>query len=75
MTYEKTPAAPYRRLLESAEVSDASKAELTRRKGLQDPITLNNGLNGAVEKRLKLNRGKAKIEQVSCQGAGRAEAV
>jgi hypothetical protein len=73
--YEKTPATPYQRLLESAEVSDESKAELMRRKVSQDPIRLNNGLNRAVEKLLKINREKASMKQVSCQEAGQAEAV
>jgi hypothetical protein len=58
--YEKTPVTPYRRLLESPEVSDESKTELIRRKGLQNPIALNNGLNRAVEKLLKINREKAR---------------
>jgi hypothetical protein len=46
-----------------------------RRKGLQNPITLNNGLNGAVETLLKTNREKASMKEVFCQEAEQAEAV
>jgi hypothetical protein len=70
--YEKTP---YQRLLESAEVSEESKAELIRRKGVQDPMALNTGLNKAVEKLLKINGEKARMKQACCQEAGQAEAV
>jgi hypothetical protein len=52
--YEKSPKTPYQRLVESAEVSEESKAELMRRKGLQDPVALNTELNKAVEKLLKI---------------------
>jgi hypothetical protein len=73
--YEKVPATPYQRLLESAEVSDECKVELMRRKASRNPIRLNNGLNRAVEKLLKINREKASMKQVSCQEAGQAEAA
>jgi hypothetical protein len=73
--YEQVPATPYQRLLGSSEVSDECKAELKRRKGLQDPIRVNNGLNRGVEKLLKLNREKARMKQVPAQEAGQAEAV
>jgi hypothetical protein len=39
--YEKSPRTPYQRLLESAEVPEASKAELARRKNGSDPVDLN----------------------------------
>jgi hypothetical protein len=68
--YEKTPATPYQRLLESPDVSDDCKAELMRRKGSQNPVALNNNLNWAVEKLLKLNREKASMKQASLSGGG-----
>jgi hypothetical protein len=73
--YEKTPATPYRRLLGSPQGSDECKAELTRRKGSRNPISLNNGLNGVVEKLLKINHEKASMKEVCCQEAEQAEAV
>ena len=73
--YEKAPATPYQRLLESPLVSDESKAELMRRKGEQNPVVLNTGLNRAVERLLKLNREKASMKQASCQEAEQARAV
>jgi hypothetical protein len=54
--YEKVPATPYQRLLESSEVSDECKAELKRRKGGHNPVVLNTRLNQAVERRLNINR-------------------
>jgi hypothetical protein len=47
----------------SSSISGECKIELMRRKGLQNPITLNAGLNRAVEKLLKLNREKASMKQ------------
>jgi hypothetical protein len=73
--YEKTPVTPYRRLPESPQISGECKAELMRRKGSRNPIALNNGLNRAVEKLLKINREKASMKQPSGQEAGQAEAV
>ena len=73
--YEKTPATPYQRLLESSEVSDECKAELKRRKDGQNPVVLNTKLNEAVERLLKLNREKARMKQASGEEAGQAEAV
>jgi hypothetical protein len=73
--YEKTPVTPYRRLLESPEISGECKAELIRRKGLRNPVALNNGLNRAVERLLKINREKGKVKQSSFKEAGQAEAV
>jgi hypothetical protein len=60
--YEKAPATPCQRLHASPLVSDASKAELMWRKSLQNPVVLNNGLNGAVERLLQLNREKANMK-------------
>ena len=68
-------AMPYRRLLASAAVSEGCKAELTRRKDVQDPVALNTALNKAEEKFLKINGGKASMKQASCQEAEQAEAV
>jgi hypothetical protein len=73
--YEKTPVTSYRQLPESAEVSDECEAELMRRKSSRNPITLNNGLNRAVEKLLKINGEKASMKQASFKEAGQAEAV
>jgi hypothetical protein len=42
---------------------------------LRDQITLNNGLNRAVEKLLKINREKASMKETSGQEADQAEAV
>ena len=69
--YEKTPATAYRRLLESPEVSEESKAELMRRKGGQNPVRLNQ----AVERLLKLNREKTRMKPASGQEGEPAEAV
>jgi hypothetical protein len=73
--YEKTPVTPYQRLRESPLVSDECKGELMRRKRSQNPIVLNNGLNQAVERLLKLNREKVSMKQVSCQETEQAKAV
>jgi hypothetical protein len=72
--YEKRPVTPYQRLLESAQVSEESKAELKRRKSGQDPVALNTALNKAVERLLKINREKASMKQASCQEAEQTEA-
>ncbi|MDR1352151.1 MAG: transposase family protein [Treponema sp.] len=63
--YEKSPKTSYPRLFESEEVSEASKAELTRRKSISDPVVLNSRLNRAVGRLLKINREKDKVEQPS----------
>jgi hypothetical protein len=73
--YEKTPVTPYLRLLESPKVSDECKAELKKRKNAQNPVELNNRLNEAVARFLKINREKASMKQAPCQEAGQAEAV
>ena len=73
--YEKTPATAYRRLLESPEVSEESKAELMRRKGEQNPVVLNTQIPEAVERLLKLNREKARMKQTSGQEWEQAETV
>jgi hypothetical protein len=63
--YEKDPKTPYQRLVESGEVSEASKAEMVRRKNGSDPVVLNSRLNRAVERLLKINREKDKEKQPS----------
>jgi hypothetical protein len=73
--YEKTPVALCRHLPESAEVSGECKVELTQRKRLQNPVSLNNGLSRAVEKLLKINGEKASMKRASGQEAEQAEAV
>jgi hypothetical protein len=73
--YEKNPKTPCQRLLESSEVSEASKAELIRRRNGSDPVDLNNRLNRAVERLLNLNREKDKVKESSGQEAGQAETV
>ena len=72
--YEKRPATPYQRLLESSGVSDECKMELKRRKDGQNPVVLNAKLNEAVDRLLKLNREKARMKQSSGQEAVKAEA-
>ncbi|MDR0998894.1 MAG: hypothetical protein LBL70_07485, partial [Treponema sp.] len=56
-------------------VSDDCKAELKRRRSSQNPVELNNELNRAVERLLKLNRKKASMKQTPYQGVEQAEAV
>jgi hypothetical protein len=73
--YEKAPAAPYQRLPGSPLASDECKGELTRRKSSQNPVVLNNGLNGAAGWLLKPNREKASMKQVSGLETEQAEAV
>jgi hypothetical protein len=73
--HEKSPKTPCQRLLESAEVSEESKAELMRRKNAYNPVELNSRLNRAIEGLLKLNGEKGKVKQASGQEAGQAEAV
>jgi hypothetical protein len=69
--YEKSPKTPCQRLLESAEVSEESKAELRRRKNGSDPVVLNSCLNRAIERVLNINGEKGKVKQAS----GQAEVV
>jgi hypothetical protein len=73
--YEKTPKTPYERLMESPYVSDESKAELKRRKGLYNPVRLNEWLNRAVAELLRLHRGKVYTENGYCENADKAVAV
>jgi hypothetical protein len=73
--YEKTPKTPYQRLMESPHVSDESKEELKRRKGLYNPLRLNDGLNRAVAALLRLNRGKVYTGDGCREPAMEAEAV
>jgi hypothetical protein len=73
--YEKTPKTPCQRLLESPEISEETKAELTRRKSAQDPVVLNSRLNEAVERLLKINWEKSNMKQPSCQEAGQVDAA
>jgi hypothetical protein len=54
--YAKNPKTPYQRLLESADVSEESKAELRSRRALQNPIALKHALNEARQKLLKLSQ-------------------
>jgi hypothetical protein len=51
--YEKEPKSPYRRLLESSDVSEECKTELRRRKALLNPIELKHAMNLA---RLRLSK-------------------
>jgi hypothetical protein len=71
--YEKSPKTPYQRLFESPDVCPENKAELTRRKNAQNPVTLNNRLNEAVERLLKINAEKVSMKQPSCQEADQAQ--
>jgi hypothetical protein len=73
--YEKNPKTPCQRLLESAEVSEESKAELRRRKNGYNPVELNSRLNGAIERLLKINGEKSKVKQASDQEARQAKVV
>jgi hypothetical protein len=62
-------------LLESAEVSEESKAEQMWRKNAYNPVELNSRLNRAIEELLKLNGEKNKVKQASCQEVSQAEKV
>jgi hypothetical protein len=73
--YEKSSRTPCERLLESAEVSEESKAELRWRRNAYNPVELNSRLNRAVERLLNINREKDTVKQASGEGAGQAEAV
>jgi hypothetical protein len=65
--YEKIPMTPCQRLLESPDVSQECKTELCRRKGLFNPVILNNDLNVAIEKLLQINKNKIYTKNTSCQ--------
>jgi hypothetical protein len=56
-------------------VSEASNAELMRRKRGSDPVDLNSRPNRASERLLKINREKDKMKQSSGREADQAEAV
>jgi hypothetical protein len=56
-------------------VSEESKAGLRRRKNADNPVELNNRLNRAEERLLKINREKDKEKHASREGAGQAEVV
>jgi hypothetical protein len=73
--YEKAPKTPYQRLMESPHVSDESKEELKRRKGLYNPLRLNEGLNRAVAALLQLHREKVYTEDGCREPAMEAAAV
>jgi hypothetical protein len=73
--YEKSPKTPYERLMESAEVSSESKAELQRRKSEQNPVEVNRRLNEAVGELLKINREKKYVEKTTFKGDDRAPAA
>jgi hypothetical protein len=66
---------PYQRLPESPGVSGECKAELMQQTGSWNPIMLNNGLNRAVERLLKMNREKANMKQASGQEADLTETI
>jgi hypothetical protein len=61
--------------MESSLVSEESKEELKRRKGLYNPLRLNEGLNRAVAALLRLNRGKVYTTDGCREPAMEAEAV
>jgi hypothetical protein len=67
--YEKYPRTPYERLMESPDISSASKAELQQRRVKQNPVELNSNLNEAVKKLLKINREKLYGDKASGQEA------
>ena len=59
--YEKDPKPPYRRLLESPDLSDDCKAELRRRAGRFNPIDLKRHMDEARYRLLKLSVIEATI--------------
>jgi hypothetical protein len=63
--YEKPLMTPYERLMEAPDeqVSPESKAELRRRKSLQNPVELNKNLNRAIDRLLQINREKENMEK------------
>jgi hypothetical protein len=75
INYEKVPRTPFQRLFESPDVSEESKAELTRRRNASDPAGLNSRLNRAAERLLKINGEKGTVKRPSCQEANQTGAV
>jgi hypothetical protein len=73
--YEKAPKTPYQRLIESPLVSEESKQELSRRKGLYNPLRLNESLNRVVAVLLRIYRKKVYTENGYCEPAVEAVAV
>jgi len=53
--YEKDPKPPYKRLLESPDLSEECKAELRRRASLLNPIHLKQHMDEALDRLLKLS--------------------
>ncbi|MDR2433598.1 MAG: hypothetical protein LBD47_03410, partial [Treponema sp.] len=62
--YDK-PASPYRRLLASPDLSDAVKAELTRRYERYNPVLLQQEVHRAVDALMEQNRQKALMRHQS----------
>jgi len=73
--YEKRPRTPCERLLESADVCEADKAELRQRRSALNPVEVNRRLNGAVALLLDMNRKKLCAGKAPCHGDGQAPAA
>jgi hypothetical protein len=64
--YGKQPKTPYRCLMESPDISRERNAELRRRERLT--TCRNTMVNAAMDKLLRINRGKGQNDQFPCQG-------
>ena len=53
--YEKDPKTPFKRLLESPDISEACKEELRRRASLLNPVALKRSMDEARDRLLKLS--------------------
>jgi hypothetical protein len=53
--YEKDPKPPYKRLVESPDLSEECKEELRRRKAALNPVELKRALDDARDRLLKLS--------------------
>ena len=54
--YDTIVQSPYQRLMASPDLSDAAKAELSRRFALYDPVNLQREVHRAVDALVSLNR-------------------
>jgi hypothetical protein len=59
--YEKEPKTPYRRLLESPDISEGCKDELRRRAAALNPVALKRCLDEARDRLLKLSEIECSI--------------
>jgi hypothetical protein len=72
--YDKKVLSPYQRLLSSSDLSDETKAELTKRFKQYDPVVLQNEVHEAVEALMSLNRA-IKLEGVKALAVSALHAI